>query len=127
MLWQLRGRSHKVHTAVAVIKHGDTEPKTDVCTTDVPMRDYSDEEIFAYIATGDPYDKAGGYAIQHRGFHPVEGLHGCYANVVGLPVCHLARLLGRFNLPVARGIAPHCLEKLGYDCDVHRQILAGEM
>ncbi len=59
----------------------------DCCSTDVPMRDYSDEEIREYIASGDPLDKAGAYAIQHAGFHPVENLEGCFANVMGMPLC----------------------------------------
>ena len=50
---------------------------------------YSDAEIEAYIQTGDPLDKAGAYAIQHSDFHPVEKLAGCYASVMGLPLCHL--------------------------------------
>ena len=57
------------------------------------MRRYTDEEIEAYIASGDPFDKAGAYAIQHAGFHPVEDFSGCFANVMGLPLCHVARSL----------------------------------
>jgi predicted house-cleaning NTP pyrophosphatase (Maf/HAM1 superfamily) len=57
------------------------------------MRAYTDAEIEAYIASGDPFDKAGGYAIQHPGFHPVERIEGSYSNVVGLPVETLRDLL----------------------------------
>ena len=57
------------------------------------MRAYSDTEIDAYIATGDPFDKAGGYAIQHEGFHPVEQIDGSYSNVVGLPLETLRGML----------------------------------
>ncbi len=57
------------------------------------MRDYREDEIEAYVASGDPLDKAGAYAIQHTGFHPVESLGGCYASVMGLPLCHLTRSL----------------------------------
>ena len=63
---------------------------TDIAVTDVPMRQYSDAEIAAYIASGDPFDKAGGYAIQHAGFRPAVLTSGCFANVVGLPLCYLA-------------------------------------
>jgi MAF protein len=125
MLWQLRGRSHLVHTGVAVIREGETDPLTDLCTTAVPMRDYSDEEIFAYIATGDPFDKAGGYAIQHLDFHPVEGLSGCYANVVGLPMCHLVRLLRRLKIEPRSEVPANCQAALDYDCDIFEQVLAG--
>jgi septum formation protein len=127
MLWQLRGRTHLVHTAIAVIRDGDQEILTDMCTTAVPMRDYTDEEIFAYIASGDPFDKAGGYAIQHRGFNPVEGLSGCYANVVGLPMCHLVRLLRKFNIEPRSKVPENCRKALEYDCDIFDKVLAGEI
>jgi MAF protein len=126
MLWQLRGRTHQVHTAIAVIRAGEREPLTDVCTTAVPMRRYTDEEIFAYIGTGDPFDKAGGYAIQHRGFRPAEQLGGCYANVVGLPMCHLTRTLARMGIEPRADIPAACQKFLSYDCPVHAQILRGE-
>ena len=64
---------------------------SDLCATRVPMRDYSGGEIERYVASGDPLDKAGAYAIQHPEFHPVAALSGCYASVMGLPLCHLQR------------------------------------
>ncbi len=126
MLWQLRGRTHQVHTAIAVIREGETEPLTDLCTTDVPMRQYTDEEIFTYIGTGDPFDKAGGYAIQHPRFRPVTSLDGCYANVVGLPLCHLTRLLRKFDMPPRADIPAECQKFLEYDCPIFASILAGD-
>ena len=125
MLWQLRGREHRVHTAIAVVRAGDPEPLTDVCTTRVPMRAYTDEEIFAYIQSGDPFDKAGGYAIQNRQFAPVAALAGCYANVVGLPLCHLVRTLARLRIEPGADVPENCQQFLAYDCPVHRRILAG--
>lgn len=89
MLQQLRARIHQVYTALSVYRKSDQMQLNELCVTNVPMRNYTDAEIEAYIATGDPFDKAGGYAIQHAGFHPAEQLSGCYANVVGLPLCHL--------------------------------------
>jgi septum formation protein len=73
MLRRLRGRTHLVFTAVAVGRASGAGRQIliDRCSTPVPMREYSDEEILSYIATGDPFDKAGGYAIQHAGFRPV--------------------------------------------------------
>jgi MAF protein len=127
MLWRLRGRTHLVHTAVAVIRPDETEPLTDLCTTEVPMRSYSDEEIFAYIHTGDPFDKAGGYAIQHRGFRPVGDMNGCFANVIGLPLCHLARTLLKLNMPSAADVPANCQTALEYDCPVFARVLAGEI
>ncbi|HXZ74508.1 MAG TPA: nucleoside triphosphate pyrophosphatase, partial [Streptosporangiaceae bacterium] len=72
MLRRLRGRSHQVYTGLAALTAPDGNLVTDLCVTAVPMRNYRDEEIEAYVASGDPLDKAGAYAIQHPGFHPVE-------------------------------------------------------
>lgn len=99
MLRRLRGRHHLGYTTVQVrvaggaLRAGKPVSASErVCTT-VYMREYTDDEIEAYIATGDPFDKAGSYAIQHTGFHPVERIEGCYNNVVGLPLCAVKRLL----------------------------------
>jgi MAF protein len=89
MLRRLRGRAHQVHTGIAVLQQHSAYQSGTVCTTDVIMRAYSDEEIAHYIESGDPFDKAGAYAIQHSGFRPVAQLRGCYCNVVGLPLCQL--------------------------------------
>ncbi len=70
MLRRLRDRVHQVHTAVTVIDTATHQSITDLATSDVRMRAYSDREIEAYIAGGDPFDKAGAYAIQHSGFNP---------------------------------------------------------
>jgi septum formation protein len=96
MLRRLRGRVHRVCTALTLLRleAGDTVQQiTRVTTSYVTMRDYSDAEIEAYIATGDPFDKAGSYAIQHEGFHPVAQVEGSYTNVVGLPVETLREML----------------------------------
>ncbi len=93
MLRRLRGHTHQVLSAVTLLHARDGKILVDSCSTDVPMRNYDNEEISAYIASGDPMDKAGAYAIQHAGFHPVEKMEGCYANVMGLPLCHLTRQL----------------------------------
>jgi len=91
MLRRLRGRVHQVHTGVVLLAVGSGQRVTDVASVDVPMRTYSEAEIEAYIASGDPMDKAGAYAIQHPQFQPVLALQDCYAGVMGLPLCHLAR------------------------------------
>jgi MAF protein len=123
MLRQLRGRSHQVLTALAVLQSRSDRLLTDVCVTDVPMRAYTEAEIEAYVASGDPLDKAGAYAIQHAGFHPVASLAGCYANVVGLPLCHLARTLRKLSLPPRADLPQACQAALGYQCPVYDQIL----
>lgn len=97
MLRRLRGRDHLVCTAITVLR---VEPDgilpktiTELTCTTVTMRHYNDAEIDAYIASGDPFDKAGSYAIQNAAFHPVARINGCYNNVVGLPLCAVKRAL----------------------------------
>jgi MAF protein len=124
MLRQLRGRSHHVHTGIVVVDKSSDRWLSDVATVEVPMRNYSSVELDAYVASGDPLDKAGAYAIQHPGFHPVTGLSDCYAAVVGLPLCHLARTLGRLNLQIPTDVATLCQEHHQYQCPVFAQILA---
>lgn len=86
MLIQLRDRPHQVITAFTLQrKIPDPRVITRHERTIVHMRAYSDEEIERYIASGDPFDKAGAYAIQNEAFHPVARIEGSYSNVVGLP------------------------------------------
>jgi MAF protein len=112
LLLSLRNRWHHVVTGVAVCRLSDGKPEiySASCTTPVLMRPYSEEEIAAYIATGDPLDKAGAYGIQHPDFQPTERINGCYLNVVGLPLCTLVDLLARFDVqPAEEGrIGPGC-------------------
>lgn len=126
MLRQLRNHQHVVYTAIAVLRASDRVLMTDLCATSVPMRNYSDQEIDAYIATGDPMDKAGAYAIQHEEFNPVENLRGCYANVVGLPLCHLTRTLLKFGIKPETDVSAACQTALSYHCPVFHQILGGD-
>jgi len=90
------------------------------------MRDYSDQEIKAYVQTGDPLDKAGAYAIQHPDFQPVDDLSGCFASVMGLPVCHLVRTLRRMDIPPHADVPANCQSLLNYQCPVYRAVLRGE-
>ena len=90
------------------------------------MRDYSDAEINGYVLTGDPLDKAGAYAIQHSRFKPVQKLMGCYASVMGLPLCHLVRTLRKLDLSPAADVPNNCQTHLDYQCPVSRAILRGE-
>jgi MAF protein len=123
MLQRLRGRVHQVHTGLFVWHLGANEMIEDVATIDVPMRDYTDAEIEAYIATGDPMDKAGGYNIHHPTFRPVVELNGCYAGVMGFPLCHLARALWQLGLPAAPAVADRCQTFIRYQCKVYPDIL----
>ena len=123
MLAQLRGLEHQVYTGIAIIDTVDGQSYEDVCRTDVPMRDYSAAEIEDYIATGDPLDKAGAYGIQNAEFHPVEGLSGCFASVMGFPLCHLAVGLRRFDLQAPGDLPERCMAMLNYTCPVYAGIL----
>jgi MAF protein len=123
MLMRLRGRTHQVLTGVAVIRARDGLTLTDVCITDVPMRDYSDAEMEAYIQSGDPLDKAGAYGIQHPKFQPVASMSGCFASVMGLPLCHLTNLLRQAGVSPRADVAIKCQSKLNYQCPVSRSIL----
>ncbi len=91
MLEALRGRTHHVVTGVAVIGAGGEA--TETVTTAVTMRDYSDDEVARYIARGEPFDKAGGYAVQDAEFAPAAAVEGCRCAVIGLPLWTLRRLL----------------------------------
>jgi len=126
MLKSLRGHAHRVYTALAVLRMYDEQLITDLCVTDVPMRNYSDEEIEAYVSSGDPLDKAGAYAIQHPEFHPVENMKGCYASVMGLPLCHLIRVLQRMGAYPNADVPAACQSLLRYQCPVSPAILRGE-
>jgi len=142
MLRRLRGREHRVITGVALVdaarpgststspapKGGgiDAAPSTgrshrlsemafrlaDHVTTSVRMRPYTDADIAAYIARGEPFDKAGAYAIQDQAFHPVASYHGCYCNVVGLPLRAVVSLLRQAGLDITHhhlaGLPPEC-------------------
>lgn len=118
ILRRLRGRTHQVYTGLAALRTGDDRLLCEVVVTDVSMRDYDDQEMETYIASGDPLDKAGAYAIQHPVFRPVQNLQGCYANVMGLPICHLARLLGSLGVYPAGDVAHACQGMTEYPCPV---------
>ena len=96
MLETLSGRHHVVYTGLAVLRGGETV--SDHEATQVRFRPLSREEIAAYVATGEPMDKAGAYGIQGRGALLVEGIVGDYFNVMGLPVCKLGQILNRFGV-----------------------------
>jgi nucleoside triphosphate pyrophosphatase len=127
MLTRLRGHTHQVYTGVALLRVSDRRLLKDLCVTDVPMRDYADEEIQAYVQTGDPLDKAGAYAIQHPDFHPVAEMSGCYASVMGLPMCHVVRMMRQMEILPRANVPVNCETLLEYYCPVSRAILSGAM
>jgi len=127
MLRRLRGHTHQVYTGVALFRPSDPVLLKDLCVTDVPIRDYSDEEIGAYVATGDPLDKAGAYAIQHPEFQPVARMEGCYASVMGLPVCHVLLQLKKMGIQSQTDFFASCEVHLEYECPVSSAIMKGEI
>lgn len=94
----LSGSVHEVLTAVALISSAGIDAK--VVRTEVRFRLVTDQELRQYWATGEPLDKAGGYAIQGFGAVFVEAIHGSYSNVVGLPLYETAQLLARHHIPI---------------------------
>ena len=94
LLGRLVGRSHEVVTAVALAASDTLEIQTTAVTTRVTMRDAAAEELRAYVATGEPLDKAGAYAIQGGGRHFVAKVDGSESNVIGLPLEETLALLG---------------------------------
>ncbi|KAA3615719.1 MAG: septum formation protein Maf [Calditrichaeota bacterium] len=96
MLQALSGKSHKVHTAFGLFLLKYDKSLIETCTTEVTMRDLHNDEIMAYVNTGEPMDKAGAYAIQGQGAMLVEKINGAYSNVVGFPLAKFFTTLDHF-------------------------------
>jgi septum formation protein len=119
MLTVLRNRAHSVYTGLT-IADGKTRA-TEIVHTRVFMRDYSDAEMSAYIASGDPFDKAAGYAVQHQAFQPVARVEGCFANVMGLPLCRLYHALAQHvEMPPPK---LECILQPEHECSVERIVM----
>jgi septum formation protein len=96
MVRRLAGRGHLVHTGVALVRDGQT--RSGVATTTVWFAPMSNEEVDAYVASGEPMDKAGAYGIQGRAARFVTRIDGAYDTVVGLPVALVYAWLGDFSV-----------------------------
>lgn len=125
MLRRLCGRRHEVITALTIVGQGGEAEEA--CMTEVPMRSYSEEEIARYVASGSPLDKAGGYGIQDERFSvvAVDRMKGCYANVMGLPLCHLMKGMRSLGVSSAVDIPLACQKHTGYHCRAFAEILRG--
>lgn len=99
MLMRLAGRTHQVVTAVALAHRGEVRMKTDI--TKVTFRAFSEAFATAYVATGEPMDKAGAYGIQGFGASLVQGIDGDFFGVMGLPVRLVIELLAEVGVPYA--------------------------
>jgi len=99
MLQQLSGRTHSVLTGVALVRLPDGERRQFIESTLVHFRPITDEELSAYLATKEPYDKAGAYAIQGQAGRYIPRIEGCYFNVVGLPLSRVLTELKTLGWP----------------------------
>ena len=99
MLQQLSGRTHSVLTGVAMVRLPDGERRQFIESTLVHFRPISDEELSSYLATEEPYDKAGAYAIQGQAGRYIPRIEGCYFNVVGLPLSRVLTELKTLGWP----------------------------
>lgn len=117
MLKALRQPAHHVYSGLTVARcfRGELTFVTRLHQSTVWMRPYSDAEIAAYVASGDPLDKAGAYGIQNQSFAPVARREGCFASIMGLPLGELAIALSQlgFSLPP---VAPPCTRYTGSPC-----------
>jgi septum formation protein len=117
MLQQLRQQSHQVYSGLTVVLLSGQKSRftTRLHQSTVWMRPYSDAEIAAYVASGDPLDKAGAYGIQNKVFAPVERLDGCFASVMGLPLGELAAAFREIGSSLPE-VGPPCTGYTGYPC-----------
>ena len=98
MLELLSGRTHKVATGICIFEKPGGSCRTSHVITEVTFKDLSNQEIENYLRSGEPMDKAGAYGIQGKGGLLVEGIRGCYYNVVGLPLPELYSMLREFGI-----------------------------
>jgi septum formation protein len=125
MLRNLRGRAHTVLSGVAVWHPDSRRIQRELGESTVWMREYTDDEIATYVASGDPLDKAGAYAIQHPGFDPVSHVEGCSLSVMGLPLCHLGRALREFGVILPARVPGTCTAFNQRECTAWANILRG--
>ena len=116
MLRQLRGTRHQVATGITVVDAASGRYLTDSMISNITVRDLSDREIDASIATGTPLDKAGAYAVQDTDLRPAQSWDGCYSNIVGLPLCRLGEMLAELGYPLPPGWSEKAAPVCGDSC-----------
>lgn len=116
MLRDLRNRPHQVFSAVFALDPRSGAQAAELSESLVWMRDYGDNEIAAYVASGDPMDKAGAYGIQNWDFAPVARLEGCFSGVMGFPLGHVGRALRAVGVTTALQPAAVCRPYAGRCC-----------
>ena len=116
MLRRLRGRSHEVLSALFACHEASGREGSALSRSLVWMRAYGDREIAAYVASGDPMDKAGAYAIQNRAFAPVARVDGCFSGVMGFPLADAVQVLRQVGVEATSGVATACRPYAGRCC-----------
>jgi len=119
MLERLAGREHVVRTDVALVNAAGRALHFGVRST-VSMRPADDAAIRAYVGTGEPLDRAGAYAIQGGGGALVAAYAGCYANIVGLPLCHTFFALRKAGVAMPERPEPAFARAFGFTCPAWR-------
>jgi septum formation protein len=122
MLNDLRARSHMVYSGITIWHPASRRMVCKLGESVVWMREYEDDEIAEYVASGDPMDKAGAYAIQHPDFAPASRVEGCWLNVMGLPLCHLGSALRAFGVRVPANIPETCGAFSQRGCSVYHAL-----
>lgn len=122
MLNDLRARSHMVYSGVTVWHPASRRVVCKLGESVVWMREYDDDEISAYVASGDPMDKAGAYAIQHPDFAPASSVKGCWLNVMGMPLCQLGSALTEFGVRIPSNVSETCGAFSQRACSVHHTL-----
>jgi septum formation protein len=114
-LRRLRARAHTVYTGLTLLDIAAGHAYSSAVTTTVLMGDYGEGVLSGYVATGEPMDKAGSYAAQGAGAALIAAIDGCWTNVVGLPLCELARLLRLAGVSLSP-TRPICADPTGRPC-----------
>ena len=116
MLRQLSGTTHHVSTGITVVDAASGRFLSDAMTSQITLRELSEQEIEASIASGVPRDKAGAYAVQDTELRPASDWEGCYNNIVGLPICRLIEMLQELGYELPVGWKAPSDVACGYDC-----------
>lgn len=112
----LRGRTHRVYTAISLIDYSTGLDLERLVESDVLMRDYSNFELQNYLDSGNWHDKAGSYAIQDSLFHPCEAFGGSYTNIMGLPVYAVTEMLAQARFELPEDLPERIENSLGVTC-----------
>ena len=122
MLRRLRGTTHHVCTGLTVINAANGQTITDSMTSRITLRNFTDAEIEASIASGVPRDKAGAYAVQDTALRPASDWQGCYHNIIGLPTCRLLAMLRQLGWAPPSGWTPPPTAGCGPDCPINSPV-----